>query len=68
MGAPHGSGVDDWADRLSGLKGAEVSFVGVGYGTKATDGTLAQSRAAADALLHAAGAELADWKVALAPA
>jgi hypothetical protein len=60
--------VDRWADRLSGLGGAEVTFVGVGYGTRATDGTLERSRLAAEALLTASGATMADWNVALAPA
>jgi hypothetical protein len=58
--------VDRWADRLGGLDGAEVTFVGVGYATRATDGTRKNSRSAAKDLLSAAGARMAGWNVTLA--
>ena len=59
--------VDRWATRLSGLRGAEVSFVGVGYGTTVPPRALETSRRGAQALIAAAGAEMKDWNVRLAP-
>ena len=57
-----------WAKRLDGLRGADVSFVGVGYGTSVPTGALDASRQLSGAVLEAAGARLKDWNVRLAPA
>jgi hypothetical protein len=58
--------VAHWADRIRGLDGAEVTFVGVGFGTRATESTRKNSQMAAEDLLSAAGATLAGWNVTLA--
>ena len=56
-----------WADRLAGLNGAEVRFVGVGYGSHAGQRTLENSHKTAQAMVTAAGGRVADWNVRLAP-
>lgn len=50
-----------YSDRIDGLAGAEVNFIGVGYGTSIGELRLKEAELIAAELVRAAGAEMGAW-------
>lgn len=57
--------VDVYADRLEGLEGSTVHFIGVGLGTAIGEVALDEAKSVAKELVEEAGAEMGYWKTRL---